>query len=295
MRTSFHSALLAALVLVAGCGREPSARPLNSGERAFETRGVVRQISPDRHLAVIRHEEIPDYMPAMTMELTVRDPKELEGIAPGDSITFRLVATPDAHWIDGIKKITPAAPAPEAAGLAPPTPTGSELKPGDLLPDAELLDEDGNIVRFSDFRGRALAFTFFFTRCPLPDFCPRMNQNFSGARQLLLDRVNAPTNWQFLCVSFDPEFDQPVVLGGYAKVYRGDDADRWRFASASSNVLADLAPRLDLMFSREGGSISHNLRTVVLDPQGRVFRQFDGNQWTAEQLAEALVEAAEPR
>jgi len=109
---------------------------------------------------------------------------ELEGIAPGDSITFRLVATPDTHWIDGIKKITPATPTPEAAGLAPPTPTGSELKPGDLLPDAELLDEDGNIVRFSDFRGRALAFTFFFTRCPLPDFCPRMNQNFSEARQL---------------------------------------------------------------------------------------------------------------
>jgi cytochrome oxidase Cu insertion factor (SCO1/SenC/PrrC family) len=64
------------------------------------------------------------------------------------------------------------------------------------------------------------------------------------------------------------------------------------FAVASTNTLASLAPKVDLNFWREGGSISHNLRTVVLDPNGKIFKQFDGNDWTPQQLADATIEAA---
>jgi len=167
-----------------------------------------------------------------------------------------------------------------------------ELKPGDALPDQEFLSETGSRVRLSDFRGRSLAFTFFFTRCPLPDYCPRMNKNFREARDLLLRLPDSPTNWQFLCVSFDAAFDQPAILAAYSKMFRGDNPDRWLFAAASPAALAELAPRLDLKVAREAGSFSHNLRTVVLDPQGRIFKQFDGNEWTAPQLAEAVAQAA---
>ena len=84
-----------------------------------------------------------------------------------------------------------------------------------------------------------------------------------------------------------------AVLASYANFYRAGNADRWLFAAAPTNVLAELAPRLDLMVSREaGGSTSHNLRTVVLDGQGRIRRQFDGNQWTAEELAREVVRAS---
>ena len=170
----------------------------------------------------------------------------------------------------------------------------SELKPGDPLPDYALTAEDGRQIHFSDFRGKALAFIFFFTRCPLPDYCPRMNNNFEQTRKILLTDTNAPTNWQFLSISFDPEFDTPAVLSNYANVYRGDDTHRWLFAAASTNVLADAALRLDLMVMRQGNNISHNLRTVVLDPQGRIYKQFDGNQWTPQQLADAILGAARP-
>ena len=40
------------------------------------------------------------------------------------------------------------------------------------------------------------------------------------------------------------------------------------------------------------GSLVHNLRTIVLDPKGRLFQQFDGNQWTPAELAEAIAKAA---
>jgi protein SCO1/2 len=285
------------LLMTAGCGRAPApasatAAPDAAGTRSFEARGVVREIAADRRTAVIRHEEIPGYMPKMTMELNVRDPAELAEVSVGDEITFRLHATPDTHWIDGIRRVgrAPAVAAAETPLFVPEeTP---ELKPGDPVPDAEFLDEHGRPVRLSDFRGRAVAFTFFFTRCPLPDYCPRMNAHFRDARQLLLSRPDAPTNWQFLCVSFDAAFDQPAVLARYARAYRGDNPDRWLFAAAAPATLARLAPRLDLMVIREAGGFSHNLRTVVLDPAGRIFRQFDGNAWTPAELAEALVAAA---
>lgn len=287
--------VLLALLLVSCDKPSPTStlpRTTNVSERVFATRGVVRSVPDSGNTLVVRHEEIRGYMPKMTMELNVRDPKELQGLERDDEITFHLVATADTHWIDNIKRVGKVAAEKLVAVETNLSPV-KELSPGDLLPDHELLAEDGRTVRFSDFRGRAVAFTFIFTRCPLPDFCPRMGNNFAKAREVILSQPNAPTNWQFLSISFDPENDSPTVLRNYAGIYRHDNADRWLFAAAPLKVLATLAPALNLMFAREaGGSISHNLRTVVLNPQGRLHRQFDGNAWTPEALAESMIEAA---
>jgi len=236
-------------------------------------------------------------MPAMTMAFNVRDTNELAGLAAADTVRFVLTTTGDTHWIHGIVKVTGPANAVSPAGAksAPPNRV-PELKPGDALPDSDLVSEDGRPLRFSDFRGKALAFTFFFTRCPLPDYCPRMSNNFAKARELMLAKTGAATNWQFLSVSFDPDFDRPEILSAYANAYRAGNADRWRFAAAPTKTLVELAPQLDLMIRRDpDGGISHNLRTVVLDPQGRIARQLDGNDWTPQQLADALLEAASLR
>lgn len=273
-----------------------------AGKQVHTVRGVVRSIADDRKTAVIRHEAIPGYMPAMTMELSVRDPKELSEIKPGDRISFRLVADSETHWIDTLRRIESpngvALPPAQPVPAVPPAPRTRqvpvELKAGNPMPDAELISETGQRLRLSDFHGRALAFTFIFTRCPLPDFCPRMGQNFSKARELLLADAHSPTNWTFLSISFDPDFDKPAVLTAYAQNYRGENSDRWVFAAAPTNVLRELAPRLDLIVNREEGSFSHNLRTVVIDTRGVISRQFDGNRWKAEELADAIREAAAP-
>lgn len=270
-----------------------AAEKMSATNQIHTTQGLVREIAPDHHKAVIRHEAIPGYMPAMTMEFNVRNTNELSGISVGDTVTFRLTATEETHWIDQVKKV--ASPTNSVLATTPPiTPSQTgELKPGDLLPDYELISETGKAIHFSDFRGKAVAFTFIFTRCPLPDYCPRMGNHFAKARELILANTSAPTNWQFLSISFDPDFDKPAVLSSYANFYRKDNADRWMFAAAPMSSLAQLAPRLDLIVNREaGGSISHNLRTVVLDPQGRIHRQFDGNLWTPAQLAIAVTKAA---
>jgi protein SCO1/2 len=272
------------------------ASPLESTNvlRAFLARGLVRELPADGQTLVVRHEDIPGFMPKMTMAFNVRDTNELRGLQPGDAITFNVKATEEESWIENIQRASTN----DLAPLPPSDPASASLlhvaqmKPGDVLPDAELLAEDGRTIRLSDFQGCALAFTFIFTRCPLPDFCPRMNQHFNRARDLLLQRSGGPTNWQFLSISFDPEFDRPGVLTRYAYSYRGQSADRWLFAAAPTNVMASMVSQLDFRFANEGGSFVHNLRTVVLDPQRRVYRQFDGNTWKAKELAEALAEAA---
>jgi protein SCO1/2 len=282
--------LLLAIFLVS-CRPAAPETPADPAAKKYDARGIVQQITADRHQATIKHEAIPGYMMAMTMDFAVQNTNELKGIAPGDEITFKLVVNEKDSWIENLQFISHHITT--AANKTVVIPGGDfDLKPGDLLPDGEMISEDGKTIHFSDFRGNVVAFTFFFTRCPLPDFCPRMDRNFSDARQLLLTNVNAPTNWQFLSISFDPDFDAPEILSNYAKLYRNDAAGKWLFVAASTNVLANIAPRLDLIVMHEGPSISHNLRTVVLDPQGRIAQQFDGNKWAPQELADAMVKAA---
>ncbi|MBI3414066.1 MAG: SCO family protein [Verrucomicrobia bacterium] len=281
-------------VLLGGCVHRTPLLPsaATKGIRAYEVQGVVQELALDRRTAVIWHEAIPDYMPRMMMEFTVVDPRELDGIAPGDGVSFRLVVGEESHWIESIRRRQGSGPSSPAIRSIANLEMPATLKPGDPMPDKTLLGEHGQPVRFSDFHGQALAFTFIFSRCPLPDYCPRMSRHFEDARALLENEPTAPTNWHFLSISFDPEFDKPAVLTRYARSYRGDHTNRWLFAAAPTNVLPELSRNLDLLVNRAGGSFSHNLRTVVLDPLGRIHHQFVGNQWTPKELADSMIEAA---
>lgn len=296
--------LLVALALCA-CDPKPTSQPpapeppsKTDGAAIYPARGQIREIMPDLKTATIRHDEIPGYMPKMTMEFTLADTNELKNFKEGDEITFELHADNERHWIQNLKRIStsgsgnPMALPSKAAALKPQV--DLSLKIGDEMPDFAFTSEHDTEIKFSQYRGSVVAFTFIFTRCPLPDFCPRMGRQFESARQSLQENSGGMTNFQFLSISFDPEFDRPPVLARYANSYRHGDASHWLFAVASEAVLKQLAPLCDLHLAKENGSISHNLRTVVLDPQGKVVCQFDGNSWTGEHLAEAMRLAAKP-
>jgi protein SCO1/2 len=287
---NFFSALV--LFFAAGCKPErPAPVAENPAVKTYDARGIIRQISPDRRTATIQHEAIAGCMGAMTMDFTVKETNELNRVSPSDEITFQLAVTENNSWIQNIRFVSHHIGEVTNNALVFHV-ASEELAVGDLLPDGEFTAENGRQVHFSSFRGSTVAFTFFFTSCPLPEFCPRMNKNFSEARKILLADTNAPANWQLLSISFDPNFDTPQMLAGYADLYRGADTNRWLFAVASTNTLAELAPKVDLHFWHENGSISHNLRTVVLDTNGKISRQFDGNDWTPQELVDAIRDAA---
>jgi len=290
---------LGTLGWVVSCSRpsEPAAPPAASATATnplvYQVKGVVLELAGDGKTVRIQHEEIPGYMAAMTMPFAVRDTNELRGLEAGDPVAFRLWVTETDGWIDQVRKL------PRPTSNQPPT-TGPfrwvrEVEPlnvGDPLPEYHFTNQLGQVIRTTDFRGRALAITFLFTRCPFPTFCPRTARNFAETQRALLALPGGPTNWHLLALSFDPEFDTPAVLRAYGASH-GQDPRYWTLATGTLVDITAIAEQFGLTFWREpDGSIGHNLRTAVLDPAGRVRRIFVGNQWTSEELVAEMVRAA---
>lgn len=293
-------ALLLALALALACSsceQKPSApaapptavTPTNV--QVYQVTGVVQELKPDGTSVVIAHQEITNYMPAMTMEFRVHDPNELRGLAPGDHVTFKMMVTDEEGWIGNINRTGQKTPLPATAAATVQPANPEALDVGDVLPDLTLTNEFGKSIALSQFRGQALAFTFIFTRCPYPDFCPRMTTQFHAVARQLAAQASGPTNWHLLSISFDPEHDTPEVLKGYAERYQYDPA-HWTFATGSSEVIDRITKICGLMYKADAGTISHNLRTVVVDVNGRATKLLPGNTWTADALADALTKAA---
>jgi protein SCO1/2 len=174
-----------------------------------------------------------------------------------------------------------------ACGQAPVTPDPSrELGAGDLLPDIVLVNQFGEELRVRDFRGKALAITFIYSRCVSPTLCPLVSRNFDAA-QTLLARLGVNEHCHLLSISLDAESDTPDVLAAYAKGCQAN-AQIWTFAPASESEVRRLGNAVGLEFKRVGGQIDHNLRTVVVDSAGRIRHIFRGNSWTPQELVAEL-------
>lgn len=161
------------------------------------------------------------------------------------------------------------------------------LRPGDPVPDRTWLDQEGQAFRLSDLKGKAVAVTFIFTRCPLPDYCPRLSARFMEAQRALARE----RSWHLLSLSFDPMHDTPAVLKAYAQA-QGAALPRWTFATAEGGSVPAWGACFGLTVSVKGGLIDHNLRTVVIDAGGRLQHVFEGNEWTTEQLVWEMRKAA---
>ncbi|MGA2748894.1 MAG: SCO family protein [Verrucomicrobiota bacterium] len=275
--------------LLPGCDKPAPPAP-----QTFIVNGVVKELEQDGKTVLIRHEAISNYMPAMTMPFEVRDTNQLRGLKSGDTITFQMVVTPTDGWIDKITKIA-GLPAPASEPAAPPpihwTRALEPLDEGDRLPDFQFTNELGQAVRLSQFRGQVLVLTFFFTSCPFPDFCPRMTSNFAEVEKKLAQMPETPAPWHLLSISFDPATDTPLRLAAYARA-AGYDPRRWSFLTGQETNISGLADQLGENYWHEGAGIGHNLRTVVVDPKGRIRKILPGNKWTSDQLIQEMIQAA---
>lgn len=253
----------------------------------FPLVGEVVAIDTVKHRITISHEEIPNYMDAMTMPFKVKNLALLSAVQIGDSIHGVLAVSRTESWLDTLVVIGKGEP--PSTTLTEGTILARMFKEGDQLPPVELTNQGGKKVYLSNFKGQAVALTFIYTRCPLPDFCIRMSNHFAKIQKTLNKDNSLNGKWHLLSVSFDPKFDTPKALKSYGKSY-GADFSTWDFVTADQATITRLSDGLGLSVTDdEGGLFAHNLRTVLLDKEGKIVKVIEGNEWKPEDVVEAMV------
>jgi len=271
-------------IISAACSGAP-------GTRTYQLTGQILVVKPDTNEVLVKHEDIPGFMPAMTMPYVVHDPALLKDRVAGDLIKATLVVGAELPYLSSITK-TGSAPLPEDARTTIPAAAGVHfLQAGDSVPDTPLIDQDGKPISLKDYRGSAVAVSFIYTRCPLAQFCPLIDRRFGEVQNRAVDDPVLKGKLKLLSISFDPAFDQPGILRVHARKL-GANPTIWMFATADAAVVDRLAAAFGVNVTREkDGTITHNLRTAVINPSGRIVSTLDNNAWTAGDLVSALKNA----
>jgi len=275
MRTLF---LICFAFLVCACSTR-------SDQRVYTLQGQVLAVAPNHDGATIKHDEIKGLMPAMTMPYKVKEAKLLDHIAPGDLVNATLVVVSNDAYLTEVNKIG-SAPLEQQPAATQAASSGFELlKPGEAVPDASFVDQDGKKLGFSAFKGSTLVVTFIYTRCPLPTFCPLMDRHFATIQTRLKDDP-ALKNVHLVSISFDPITDTPPVLKKHARTLEADPR-RWTFLTGTRDDVDQFGARFGVSISRaldDPLNVTHTLRTAVVDADGKLVKVYTGNEWTPEQV-----------
>lgn len=282
---------LSAIFLFAACQKaEPqSASP---DAKRYSIKGKVLAVDKAKKKATIAHDEIPGYMEAMTMDFPIRADWVWDDLTKDAEIRAELVVdekNKDPYWLENIAVIT----APNPNQPAPPV-NENFASIGKEVPDFALTNQDGKRFSLKDYRGKALAITFIYSRCPLPNYCILMSKNFSDLAIQLKDS-DLRDKIRLLSVSFDPATDTPEKLKQYGQGYLGKDAKPdftvWQLAVGSDKEVRSVADFFGLRYEVDAGDkeqFNHSLRTIVIAPDGKVTKVFAGDEWTPKDLLREL-------
>jgi protein SCO1/2 len=268
---------------------DPTARAIDR----HEVRGMVMKVAASQNSFIVSHDAVPGVMDAMMMSFDVRDPKDLNSVRPGMIVTFTLVVEKGAAYAERVR-ILPYEPveqdpltARRLAALKRITgaPALTPIAIGQAVPDFTLTDQARRPVTLSAFRGKVVAVNFVYTSCALPQFCFRIANNFGVLQRRFKDRLGREL--VLLTVTFDPERDQPEQLAEYAKQWDADPAT-WRFLTGTVPDVRRVCALFGVDFFPDEGLINHSSRTAVIDRDGRLVANVEGNQFTAAQLGDLV-------
>jgi protein SCO1 len=272
-----------AAIAASACNRTPPTKE-------YQLQGQILGVKPETNEVLVKHGDIPGFMPAMTMPYKVEDGKLLAGKEPGDLITATLVVGETEAHLSKIDKTGHAA----VDNTGGPEITASQiLKPGDPVPDTTLVDESNTARPLTSLKGHRVALTFMYTRCPQPDFCPLMDRNFA-AIQNEVKKTPGLGDVRLVSISFDPANDTPAVLKTHARDLKADPAV-WHFVTASPEDIKGFAAKFGVTAEPSDESpavLTHNLSTAVIDSDGRLVKIRPGNMWTPADLIADLKAAA---
>jgi protein SCO1 len=263
-----------------------STKPVE-GKR-YELKGKVVSVDRTQLRVTISHGEIPGYMDAMTMPFILKDPSIINDINAGDSIQATVFVSDAQTWLEDVVITKPATRIP---GAEQPN-TAQEANPGDALPDFSLVNQDGKRIHLQQYKGQALLLTFIYTRCPLPDYCTLMSDNFAAIDKELQKDADLYKRTHLLSISIDPDYDTPKVLRSYGGAHTGnyttEKFTHWEFATGTKDEVKTVAQFFGLTYYPEADQIVHSLRTAIIAPDGKVYKVYTGNEWKPEEVIDDM-------
>lgn len=291
------------LLLFSACKNDAGPSQTSPNAKRYTIKGKVISVDKGARKATIEHEDIPGYMEGMTMEFPIHADMVWNELVPGAEIRGDLVvdnAGKDPFWIENVIISAPAKP-----GQADVPVNENFAQVGQEVPDFSLTNQDGKKISLKDFRGKALALTFIYAKCPLPDYCIRMSTNFSDiARDVEGNELGVYNNIKdkvrLLSISFDPANDTPEKLRAYGLSFMGKGATSlgiWQLAVGKDAEVRKIADFFGLEYKVDESDktkINHSLRTAVIGPDGKVAKVFTGNEWKPAQLLKELEAASGP-
>ncbi|MCU1381760.1 MAG: hypothetical protein JWL71_457 [Acidobacteria bacterium] len=246
------------------------------------TTGLVLRVDQPGATVTISHDAFPGYMNAMAMPFDLEGRARTATLHAGDRVRFRLAVKGGRSFVDRVDVVSAA---PVDAGLQN-TPAVPVLVPvGSAMPDFELTDQAGRPVVLSSLKGKVVAVTFIYSRCPLPDYCPRMVENFKFVRDRFAARMDR--DLVFLTISFDPRYDTPEILTKYAASQRAGGPG-WHFLTGDPAKIERVCNAFGIQYWAEEGLITHSLQTAVVDRDGRLAATVEGKDFTPAQLADLV-------
>jgi protein SCO1/2 len=255
-------------------------------------RGLVLEVDRPHHRLFVSCDAVPGHMAAMDMPLNVQDVGQLNALKPGSLIRFTIVEHGSSPLAKNIQPVANFEPEPAQAGSLSalnsainPSSTKTPVTIGEAVPDFTLTDQAGHGVSLSQFRGKVVALTFGYSRCPNPNYCLRLSHNLAEVEKQFRDR--AGNDLVLLTIAIDPEYDQGPMLARYAQSF-GADAKNWHFLTGSVPQIHRVAGMFGMDFWNTEGLLTHTLHTVVIDRKGRLAANIDGNQFTARQLGDLV-------
>ncbi len=283
----------------AACGlkSDDAKTPAETRPAGKSLTGRVVSVMAERGTLLVDHDEIPGYMPRMTMEFEV-GPGDLALAKEGAELRATLVEAGEGRfrlegiwWRDAVAEVTvqkAASQLREDTGIRG---RGAYREVGEKLPDFALYDQNGKVVEAGRWSGRQIMLNFIYSRCPIATMCPLSTAKMMETQRLAKEA--GVTNLELVSITLDPEYDTPGVLREYATA-RGIDTANFSFLTGPEGAIKDLLKQFGVLAELEAGAktevplIKHTLATLLINEQGKIVWRADGSQWKPAEFVEKM-------
>jgi protein SCO1 len=256
--------------------------------KTIEVEGMVLRVDQPGRTVLVSHTAVAGYMPGMVMPFRVLKGTKLEGLTPGVLVDFRLTVNRRGSYVSGFKLHNTRATfvAPDSGRQIPVPLIEGRVSIGSSVPDFVLTDQTGAPWDLRDSRGKVVVLTFIYTRCPLPDICPRLSANFAALQKRFTDALGR--DLQLLSVTIDPQYDTPEVLSRYAKIWRANPAG-WRLLTGDLDTIRTIARTFGTSYWPDNGLLTHTLEVAIIGRDGRLSAVVEGNSYGLSQLIDLVA------